>query len=85
MKLTLTFEKKDFATLREFEKAVEKQCGKTYVSGTYLCWYFDLPAEMQTLLSPVQRGSDKYKELVAQLENGSVSFELESKKEESKL
>ena len=85
MKVTLTFEKKDFATFREFEKAVEKQCGKTYVSGTYLCWYFDLPAEMQTLLSPVQRGSDKYNEAVAKLENGSVSFELESVKPESKL
>ena len=85
MKVTLTFEKKDFATLREFEKAVEKQCGKTYVSGSYLCWYFDFPAELQTLLSPVQRGSDKYKELAAQLENGSVSFELESTKPESKL
>ena len=85
MKVTLTFEKKDFATLREFEKAVEKQCGKTYVSGSYLCWYFDFPAELQTLLSPVQRGSDKYKELAAQLENGSVSFELEITKPESKL
>jgi len=85
MKVTLTFEKKDFENLRAFEKAVEKQCGKTYVSGTYLCWYFDLPAELQTLLSPVQRGSEKFKELAAQLENGSVSFELESQKPESKL
>ena len=67
MKVTLTFEKKDFATLREFEKAVEKQCGKTYVSGSYLCWYFDFPAELQTLLSPVQRGSDAYKAMAAKL------------------
>lgn len=82
MKLTLTFEPKDFENLRAFEKAVEKQCGKTYVSGTYLCWYFDLPAELQTLLSPVQRGSDQYKKLV---DAGQLSFELESVKPESKL
>jgi hypothetical protein len=88
MKVTLTFEKKDFATLREFEKAVEKavekQCGKTYVSGSYLCWYFDFPAELQTLLSPVQRGSDAYKAMAAKLETGTVSFEIESTKVESK-
>ena len=84
MKVTLTFEKKDFATLREFEKAVEKQCGKTYVSGSYLCWYFDFPAELQTLLSPVQRGSESYKTLAAKLDAGAISFEIESTKAESK-
>lgn len=85
MKVTLTFEKKDFDNLREFEKAVEKQCGKTYVSGEYLCWYFDWPAELKTLLSPVQRGSDLHKKLMAELDKGTVSFQLESSKEVSKL
>ena len=85
MKLTLTFEEKDFDNFRSFEKAVEKQCGKTYVSGTYLCWYFDLPKELQTLLSPVQRDSDSHKALLAQFKNGSVSFDLDSLKPESKL
>lgn len=85
MKVTLTFEKKDFATLREFGKAVERQCGKTYVGSDYLCWYFDYPKELSALLRPSQQGSELTKEMLAKLESGSVTFEIESSREESKL
>ena len=85
MKVTLTFEKKDFATLRKFGEAVEKQCGKTYVGSDSLCWYFDYPPSLSALLRPSQVGSELRSKMMAELEKGSVTFEIESSREESKL
>ena len=85
MKLTLTFEKKDFDTLREFGKAVERQVGKSYVGTDSFSCYFDYPKELVALLRPSQAGSETQKELLKKLESGSVSFELESSKEENKI
>ena len=84
MKVTLTFEKKDFDTLRKFGEAVERQCGKTYVGTDSFACYFDYPPELAALLRPSQAGSEKSKELRAKLESGSLSFELESTKVENK-
>ena len=53
MKLHLTFEEKDFVSLREFDKAVKKQLGnRVYVCGDYLCLYFDYPKELAAMLRP---------------------------------
>jgi len=85
MKVTLTFEKKDFATLREFGKALERQVGKSYAGTDSFCLYFDYPKELAALLRPSQGASDKAKEMFAKLEVGPVTFELDSSKEENKL
>ena len=66
MKLHLTFEEKDFVSLREFDKAVKRQLGThTYVGTDCLCIYFDYPKELAAMLRPFS--------LVKQLE-----FDLES-------
>jgi len=85
MKLTLTFEKKDFASLREFGKSVERQVGKTYVGTDNFCAYFEYSDELKALLRPSQAGSEKQKELLTQLEKGAITFEVESSREESKI
>lgn len=89
MKLTLTLTKQDLSNLREFEKGVERQLGKTYVSGDYVCHYYDLPKELKAMLRPVAGNSflDRAAllELHEKLESGPLTFELNSSKEVSKL
>lgn len=53
MKLNLKFEKKDFASLREFDKAVKRQLGpNVYVGTDSLCFYMDYPKALSAMLRP---------------------------------
>lgn len=85
MKVTLTFEKKDFDTLREFGKAVERQAGKCYVGTDNFCCFFEYPEELKALLRPSEARSDKTKALLAKLGGENMTFVVESSREESKL
>jgi hypothetical protein len=66
MKLTLTFEEKDFETMRTFDKAVKRQLGpNVYVGTDNLCFFFDYPKELAARLRPMYHGNQ-------------LEFELES-------
>jgi hypothetical protein len=53
MKVLLSFKPTDFATLRTFSTACEKQLGKNCYAGTdSLCIYFDYPKELKAMLRP---------------------------------
>lgn len=66
MKLHLKFDKKDFDSMRSFEKAVKKQLGNNcYVGTNSICLYFEYPNVLSEMLRPFPK--------TTQLE-----FELES-------
>lgn len=53
MKLELTFTERDFATFRDFEKAVKRQVGSNvYVGTDSVCVYFPFPKELASMLRP---------------------------------
>ena len=53
MKLHLTFEKTDFKTMRDFDKAVKRQLGpNVYVGSDYLCFFMEYPKELRDMLRP---------------------------------
>lgn len=85
MKLTLTFEKKDFENLRKFGDALKRQVGDSYAGTDSFSCYFEYPAELKALLRPSSVGSVTQQELLKQLETGSISFEVTSSKLENKL
>jgi len=72
MKLNLKFNKEDFESLRSFEQSVKKQLGNNvYVGTNSLCFYFDYPKELVSMLRPFP-------------EKEQFEFELESSRPDSK-
>jgi hypothetical protein len=71
MKLTLTFQSKDFDSFKSFEKSVAKQLGNNvYVGANSLCLYFDYPPELVTELRPKYTPNASQEELfVVELES----------------
>ena len=89
MKVILQFEEKDFDSLREFGKALERQCGKTYAGTDSFCVYFDYPKELSAMLRPVAGNTFDREKLLTQWDllksGGKLTFEVTSSKEENKL
>jgi hypothetical protein len=53
MKLHLTFQPSDFATMRTFDTAVKKQLGPNVYTGTdSLCFYMEYPPALKAMLRP---------------------------------